>query len=966
MKKYVLVIAVFATLQNFNSATAQILDTIHTDIVVEGKCTECQTRIESIANTINAVYDAYWEVNDGTLHINHDSTFDSDGLQNSLAMAGHETADYYANEIAFANLPKCCEYTQGQMTTPVTEHNSDTIDGHTDIFVDGICGMCEDRIEAVSDNFKHVTASNWDVDTRILHVDHTEKFNAKALQRAIAAVGHDTEFLKASQTTYNEIHACCKYRDPLLIAEFRPEESIINEVSDIPSDSDVHEEHPVQGIILERDASGNEMPVIGANVYWMGSSTGTTSDADGYFSLIHKNLIDRLVVSYVGFENDTLDVENIEHLEIILSDATFMREVIITHRTKSTGVSMLSVGKMQQLGEKELLKAACCNLSESFDTNPTVDATMTDAVTGTRKIQMLGLAGPNIQMTREGIPDTRGLSVLYGLNFTPGTWIQGININTGTGSVVNGFESITGQIDVSLKKPDQSERLYFNLFGNEMTRMEANLNVAHRFNDKVSTGIMLHYGKIPEKHDNNFDGFLDHPVNDQYVVLNRWKFYGNNGLEGQVGVKLSSLQNNSGQANFNHDKPAEDQTAWGSTIQLKKYEAWAKAGKVFPATPHASIGVQLNASYFDQDSYFGLRTYDGDHTTFYANVIYQSLIKDTRHAFKTGLSFQYDKINELVHTSVYDRSEKVPGGFFEYSYKPHEKFSLVAGLRGDIHNQYGFFMTPRLHMRYAPNEKTAIRFSGGRGQRTASIFAENIGGFATARQFRIIGGDDSDKPYGLDAEQSWSAGFSFVRDFTVNTRSMVFQFDVYHTNFKNQIVVDWDSSPQELSFYNLNGESYSNSVQFQVDYEVIPRFDVRVAYRYNDVKTTYAIGKLEKPLTGRERAFINLQYDTKNNWSFDYTLIRVGEQRLPQTQSNPEKFQVAQNSPSYFMSNTQITKSWNKKFDIYIGAMNLFNYKQPTPIISAEDPYSPYFDSSIVWAPIFGREIYGGIRYRIP
>ena len=933
-------------------------DTLHMHITVHGSCGMCTDRITGIADGQDKAVASSWDPSDLVLHLDYLVGFDSMALHQALADAGHDTHLIKATEKAYNSLHTCCQYRSSEIeeTQASRTEDSDEQSIHTDIVVNGICGMCQERIEAVANKHNHVLEANWEIETNILHVDHTAKFNSNSLQRAIARVGHDTEFMKAPAFAYNELHECCKYRDQEVINSHNPDGSMVDEFEE--------NANLIQGIILEQDDTGTELPIIGANVYWAGTTTGTTTDIDGYFSLDKAQAGTPLVVSYVGYNNDTLMIADKKHVEIVLSDATMMREVTITYRKRSTDVSFLSTGKMQVIGEKELLKAACCNLSESFDTNPTVDASATDAVTGTRQIKMLGLAGPNIQITREGIPDIRGLSAIYGLTFTPGPWIQSININTGAGSVVNGFESIAGQIDVSLKKPDQSERFYLNLYGNGMSRQEANVNFSHRFNDNVSTGLLLHGNRTPQVHDNNFDNFLDHPIQEQYIGINRWKFYGKDGLEGQFGVKVTSLDTKSGQVGFDHETDKGSEHVWGARIGIKKYEGWAKIGKVFPSKPYASVGLQLAGSYFEQDAYFGHRDFDGKQTSLYSNLIYQSIITDTRHNFKTGLSFQYDLYDENVNQAEYDRKEVVPGAFFEYQFEPNERLSIVAGLRGDVHNNYGAFVTPRLHVRYKPNDETVFRLSGGRGQRTASIFAEQIGAFATSRQF-IVEMEDVTNPYGLDAEVSWTAGFNFARELKITDRSILFQFDVYHTNFSNQIVADYDASPQQLRFYNLDGKSYSNSIQVQADYELLPGFDVRLAYRFNDVKTTYGDQTLEKPLTGRERAFMNLQYETKNSWSFDFTLNWQGAKRLPSTLSNPEQYQVDAYSPSYFMSNMQISKSWNKKFDIYIGAMDLFDYKQDDPIISVDNPFSDYFDSSIVWAPIFGREIYAGIRYRL-
>jgi len=399
-------------------------------------------------------------------------------------------------------------------------------------------------------------------------------------------------------------------------------------------------------------------------------------------------------------------------------------------------------------------------------------------------------------------------------------------------------------------------------------------------------------------------------------------------------------------------------------LNVNRYEGWAKIGKVFLDKTWKTYGFQFSGVKHQQKSYFGLNQYDAVQHSFYANFLYQSIIGNTNHKFRTGASFQYDNFSELLNESVYNRNELVPGVYFEYTVKASEKLSAVAGIRFDYHNIYGAFLTPRLHVRYAISENLVIRASGGRGERTASIIAENIGLLASSRQI-IIHGDGSDKPYGLEQEVAWNYGINLTQSFRLAYRDGSIGFDFYRTQFVNQIVVDIDQSPQKAIFYNLDGQSFSNSFQAQVDYELIKRLDVRLAYRWYDVRTTYHEMLLRKPLIAINRAFINLAYETRNHWKFDLTINWQGQKRIPFTNSNPPEYQLAEQSPDFVVINTQISKSWNENFEVYLGAENLFNYKQENPILAADKPFSPYFDASLIWGPVFGRNIYAGLRYKI-
>ena len=718
----------------------------------------------------------------------------------------------------------------------------------------------------------------------------------------------------------------------------------------------------ITGIVLGQTSTGNEQ-LPGATVYWLGTQHGTSTDTEGRFTLSLHAPGTPLVATYVGYLADTVTANAGDDLTIVLQSSS-LDSVIIEQKVRSTEISFLDPMKTEKISERELMKAACCNLSESFETNPSVDVSFTDAVTGTRQIVMLGLAGPYAQITRENMPDIRGLSAIYGLTYVPGPWVESMQLNKGAGAVINGFESITGQINVQLREPETSDKLYLNLYGDQGSRLEGNLNLTHEFSKEWSTGLLLHGQSRVAKTDHNDDGFMDEALVNHLIGLNRWQFYIlPKYIEGQFGIKGTWVNNFAGQMEFDPEVHRRGATYWGSNIQMKRVEAWTKVGKVYPDQPWKSTGIQLSAVTHDHRSYFGQRNYDATQQSLYANWIYQSIIGNTNHKIKTGASAQYDNFMETLAGKDYTRTEVVPGGFFEYTYTHLEKFSAVAGIRADYHNLFGPFITPRLHMRYAITEQSVFRASGGRGQRTSSIIAENIGLLASSREIIIVG-DSTISGFGLRPEIAWNYGANFTQTFRVSKREAVLSFDFYRTDFVNQVVIDLDHSPQQAWFYNLTGRSFSNSFQAQLDYEVIKAFDVRFAYRWYDVRTTFGNELLQKPLQAQHRAFANLAYQTRNRWSFDYTVQWQGPKRIPGTQSNPEQFQLAEYSDPFFVMNAQVSKQFGK-WQFYVGGENLLNFRQHHPIISASDPFSEYFDSSLIWGPVFGRNVYGGLRFRV-
>lgn len=729
----------------------------------------------------------------------------------------------------------------------------------------------------------------------------------------------------------------------------------------------------ISGMIMEANDKNEHRGLAGANVYWLDTTVGTVTDIDGKFTIPYKNTYTKLVVSYVGFKTDTLTITEPKMVHHWLQPTDNLGTVTVTSRKQATAKSYLQAANTLTVSSAELLKAACCNLSESFETNPSIDVNFADAVTGTKQIKMLGLTSPYILIATENIPSIRGASQAFGLSFIPGTWVESIQITKGAGSVVNGYESIAGQINAELVKPSTDDKLFVNLYAGSNERLELNTHINTKVSDKWHTGLYIHGSTLNEAHDVNNDGFLDMPKYNQINLMNRWQYTNaEKGFVSFINFRFLNDEKQTGELDFNPKTDKLTTNAWGSEIDTKRYEVSAKLGYVNPQIPWQSIGVQTAFSSHIQDSYFGLKQYDITHNSLYSNIIYNSIISDSRHKIKTGLSYTYDHYDEFLDTpnlaSDYERTERSVGAFFEYNYDNLEKLNITAGIRVDNHNLLGTFVTPRIHARYTPWEKSALRFSVGRGKRSANIFAENQSMFATSRAINVL--STSGKIYGLNPEIAWNYGVSFLQGFNLFGRKADVTFDYYKTDFKNQVVVDYEN-PQEVNFYNLNGKSVANSFQTEFNYNIIEHVDLRLAYKFYDVKTQYNSGKLTKPLTPKHRLFANVAYETPipegktGNWKFDATFNWLGAQRFSSTASNPMAYQLPDNTPTVGTLNAQITKVFSPKFEVYLGGENITNVRQSNPVLAANDPFGTNFDTTFVYGPIFGSMYYAGLRFKI-
>ncbi|MBN2175786.1 MAG: TonB-dependent receptor [Bacteroidales bacterium] len=714
----------------------------------------------------------------------------------------------------------------------------------------------------------------------------------------------------------------------------------------------------ISGIVYEMTQQKKKVPLPGVNLYWLGTQQGTISDEEGKFELnAALNNSNLLVASFVGYLNDTLEINNNEKsVEILLSNNKTLDEFVVTGKQSNTFVSQIDPLYVQTITGAELSRAACCNLSESFETNASVDVAYSDAVSGAKKIELLGLHGKYSQMMTENIPNLRGLSTTYGLGYIPGTWMESIQVSKGTSSVVNGYESITGQINIEYKKPDTEERLFLNAYVNHIGKLEGNFNGSIKLNNRWSTMLYLHGENLNNKVDHNGDSFVDEPLVKQYHVFNRWK-YAHNNYMAQFGVQLLDEDRTAGQVEFDKTENPENSSYYGINIRTKRYQAWGKTGYIFNNNSETSLGFINSYTYHDQSSFFGLTRYNGSENTYYANLILQSEIGSHKHKYSTGLSYLYDVYKESLNDSIFNRMESVPGVFFQYTYSNEKNLTLLLGVRSDFHNLYGTFITPRVHVKYNFNEHTILRSSIGKGYRSANIIAENSYLLASSRNIIV-------KPT-IKQEEAWNYGINLTQIFNINDRDLNINIEFYRTDFVNQVVVDRDQSVSEINIYNLDGKSFSNSYQIEAVYELIPRLDVVAAFRYNDVQMTIS-NKLERePLVNRYKGLFSLAYKTNlDKWQFDFTTQLNGDARLPDTRENPAIYQRPENSPVYTIMNVQVTKNF-RKWNIYLGVENLTDFKQHDPVIAADDPFGPHFDSSIVWGPIMGRKFYGGIKYWI-
>ena len=716
----------------------------------------------------------------------------------------------------------------------------------------------------------------------------------------------------------------------------------------------------IKGLIQGADGS-QKKPIYGAKIKLLQAKTGTVSREDGTFELVlPKELPDTLVISAFGYNPDTLIVSKKDRftaLNILLYSDKLLPEILIEYRKNGHSISRLKTLHVEELTAIELRKAACCNLSESFETNASVDVNITDAVSGAKKIQMMGLDGVYTQIQMENIPYLRGLESAFGLSSLSGTWIESIQITKGTGNVVNGYESMAGLVNLDLKKPDEMEKIYLNVYQNIFGRSEFNFNKGIILNPKWSTGFLGHVSSTYGNIDRNKDAFRDLPTGDNTAFMNRWAYKGKK-MEAQFGINFYRDRKVGGQTSFfRNEENQVDTINYGVLINSKHIDIYGKTG-FFGKRPMQSLGIVYNIKHQEIDGFFGLKNFSGLEKRGYINVIYDDIIGTSDHTIKIGTSFVAIDISQKADTLSQKRMELVPGIFAEYTYTGR-RLTGVFGSRYDYHSIFGEQFSPRVHLKYLLSEMTDLRFTAGKGWRVPNFIIDNISLLASSKQWIA--------PSETKPEISWNIGGSLVHEMKIFERKATISLDFYHTRFENQLIIDRDETVNTVVFSNLKNSSFSNSFQTEFSFSPIKNLDVRLAYKFLDVEAKYGNEMRQQVMIPRHRGFVNLAYRSRNKrWEYDFTCSIFSPSRLPiqRDMTNDTLLISDMKSRMYPMMNAQITHIY-KKFDFYIGGENLTNFRQRDPIIDASKPFGSKFDATNICGPLTGVNIYVGIRYAI-
>jgi hypothetical protein len=705
----------------------------------------------------------------------------------------------------------------------------------------------------------------------------------------------------------------------------------------------------IRGVVQGAD-SVQTKPLKNVKITLLGAGTSVYSNEDGTFEiLLGKQQPDTLLFVAKGYRSDRLVVTRSDRflvLNVVLVSGQLVQDIVVSNQKQPHGISKMKTLHVEELTSAEFRKAACCNLSESFETNATVDVSMSDAISGAKKIQLLGLDAVYTQLQFENIPFLRGLESAFGMSVIPGTWLESIQITKGTGSVVNGYESMAGLVNLEFKKPKDLPRLGLNFYQNRFGRTELNLLGGQQLSERWHMGLFASGAAVYGSFDQNQDGFRDQALSNTFNLLQRFSYEGPR-MEAQLGVQAYTDNKMGGQMSYTRAQPI----GYGMELASEHLSIFSKTG-FFGKKPAQSLGVIAQFKLQNMSGLYGLRNFSGSEKRGYLNVIYDDIIGSADHKIKAGASLLALQIEQFAAQPNGEmlignlRTEWVPGVFAEYAYSGN-RLSAVVGARFDQHNLAGAQFSPRAHLKYALSPQLDLRLTAGRAWRLPNFVMDNLSLLASANNWVA--------DQALLPEISWNVGASLVQGFSFKKRKGSLSLDAYHTRFSQQLVADRDTLSGMVVFKNLSANSVATVVQAEFAYAVLPGLDLRLAYKFQDVRALYN-GKLQtQVLLPRQRLFANIGYQTRNKrWAHDLTYSRYSAVRLPQ----------GGQGQAWGLLNAQVTRNW-KQLELYVGGENLLNVMQHHPIVAAQNPFGPDFDATEIWAPIMGWNMYIGLRYTI-
>lgn len=734
----------------------------------------------------------------------------------------------------------------------------------------------------------------------------------------------------------------------------------------------VQAQRTVRGTVYN---SRTNEPVAFCTVVVPNTDIGTSTDEQGGFVLQVPNGVQQLVLSYVGYKADTINISaqrNSYNISLRPADA-HMDEVVVTGTMKEVS-RMDSPIPVEVFSPTFFKKNPTPNLFDALEIVNGVKPQLNCNVCNTGDIHINGMEGPYTMILIDGMPIVSGLATVYGLSGIPNSIVERIEVVKGPASSLYGSEAMGGVINVITKKPKRVPLLSVDVMGT--TWQEYTTDIAGKFDlGAVQNMIGINHYNYNVPIDKNNDGFTDLTLQKRLSVFDKLSVDRKDDRVASLAGRYVTEDRWGGQTNWTKDYRGTD-SIYGESIYTNRWEVIG----MYQLPMKERVFAQVSYNWHNQNSYYGNVPYIANQQVAFGQVYWDKSI-GKRHSLLLGSSYRYTQYDDNTPATEFVNSDGVtvtqpaqtplPGGYIQDEWTLNKKHKLLLGYRYDYDKNHGHIHSPRFAYKWSLNERNTLRTSFGTGYRVVNLFTEDHAALTGAREVIIA--------EALNPERSYNSNLNYVLKLPTNAVYIGFDATAFYSYFTNKIVADFDSNPNEIIYDNLDGYAVSQGVSVNTDFAFNVPFKLSTGVTYMDVYqqedngtgTTEKVQQLYAPKWSGN--FIASYTFTKSMLTIDLTAKWNGPMRLPILPNDyrPEY------SPWYAIANVQVTKKINRRLELYGGVKNLFNFVPTNPIIRAHDPFDKNvndpvsnpngytFDPSYNYASMQGIRGFAGIRWSL-
>lgn len=719
--------------------------------------------------------------------------------------------------------------------------------------------------------------------------------------------------------------------------------------------------------------------IPGVSVLVLETGQGTATDAEGSFK-----------ITSVSQSNITIQFSAIGYKTIIIpwdlkTQGSSMGSIELTGDVMALDEVVVRSGTLKEVSKMESPIPVEVYRPAFFKKNPTpniydalqnvngVRPQLNCNVCNTGDIHINGLEGPYTMVLLDGMPIVSGLSTVYGLSGIPNSLVEQVEIVKGPASSIYGSEAVGGLINIITKDPAKASIISADAFGTTWGEFNIDLGTKINVGKKAQSLLGVNYFNFDQVIDKNNDNFTDLTLQHRISVFNKWQFDRKNNRLFSLAGRYYYEDRWGGETNWTPEFRGGNQI-YGESIYTQRKEF--TASYQLPLEKKILLNASVNSH--DQNSVYGDMVFNAQQNIAFTQLVWDEQIGN--HSLLTGATYRYTYYND--DTPATNNADRVhlPGLFIQDELTVNKKFKALTGVRYDYDRRHGNIISPRIALKWTPNNKNILRLNMGTGFRVVNVFTEDHAALSGAREVIIT--DE------LNPERTINTNINYVKQIPTNYGFINIDASAWYTYFDNKILPDYETNPNQIIYDNLSGHAVSKGVSMNFDISFTFPLKIMAGTTLMDVST------IEKNELGQEiksRQLLTERFTS--TWSMSYSLDRIGlsidytgnlygPMRLPLLGELDPRDEY---SPWWSIQNIQVTQKLKSGLEVYGGIKNLLDFtparnsiarandpfdrnvtfENGTVVQTASNPFALTFDPTYVYAPFQGIRAFLGLRYSL-